>query len=190
MDVLTLLILAIGLSMDAFAVSITDGLCYRNFHKQQALMTAGAFGLFQGLMPMLGYFCGRAFSDAISSVDHWIALILLGVIGANMIKEAWEESRQPEACDPQNKELTGKLILVQAVATSIDALAVGISFAVMNVDIVSSSVMICATTFAISLIGTLLGKRFGMLLKEKAQILGGLLLIGIGLKIFIEHMFF
>lgn len=121
MDAVTLVMLAVGLAMDAFAVSITDGLCYENFHRKEALITSGAFGLFQGIMPLIGYFCGRMFSDAISSIDHWIALILLGVIGLNMIKEAWQESRESECENCGNKTLTLPTILMQAVATSIDA---------------------------------------------------------------------
>ena len=118
MDAVTLVMLAVGLAMDAFAVSITDGLCYENFHRKEALITSGAFGLFQGIMPLIGYFCGRMFSDAISSIDHWIALILLGVIGLNMIKEAWQESRESECENCGNKTLTLPTILMQAVATS------------------------------------------------------------------------
>lgn len=191
MDGLTLLVLALGLSMDAFAVSITNGLCYQNFHKKQAIMTAGAFGLFQGLMPVIGYYCGIAFSGTISFLDHWIALVLLGLIGLNMIREAIKEMRDiTPICDACQSELTGKTLIMQAIATSIDALAVGISFAIIQVNIFFASSSIAIITFVISLLGCQLGKRFGGLLKEKAQIFGGGILILIGLKIFIEHMFF
>lgn len=189
MDGVTLLILAVGLAMDAFAVAVTDGLCCQNFHRRQALMVAGAFGLFQGLMPVIGYFCGRTFSDAIASIDHWIALILLGAIGLNMIKEAWQQRNEPQ-CESPRRTLSGRMILMQAIATSIDALAVGVSFAVMRVNILQAAASICLTTFLISLAGTQLGKRFGSLVREKAQLTGGVILVGIGLKIFIEHMFF
>ena len=190
MDAVTLVMLAVGLAMDAFAVSITDGLCYENFHRKEALITSGAFGLFQGIMPLIGYFCGRMFSDAISSIDHWIALILLGVIGLNMIKEAWQESRESECENCGNKTLTLPTILMQAVATSIDALAVGISFAVIHVNIFTACLLICGITFGLSLIGAAMGKRFGSMVKEKARVLGGVFLILIGLRIFVEHMFF
>lgn len=134
MGTITLFLLALGLSMDAFAVSISNGMCYRNFHRRQAVASSFAFGLFQMLMPIAGFFAGRTFSDAISSLDHWIALILLGFIGGKMVFDGIQDLRNPEACDP-SRSFDGRTLLLQAVATSIDALAVGISFAVMQVNI-------------------------------------------------------
>ena len=182
-------VLAIGLSMDAFAVSICKGISIGKAGVKHALIAGIWFGVFQALMPVIGYFCGRTFSDAIASIDHWIALILLGAIGLNMIKEAWQQRNEPQ-CESPSRMLSGRMILMQAIATSIDALAVGVSFAVMRVNILQAAASICLTTFLISLAGTQLGKRFGSLGREKAQLTGGVILVGIGLKIFIEHMFF
>ena len=182
MDAVTLVMLAVGLAMDAFAVSITDGLCY------EALITSGAFGLFQGIMPLIGYFCGRMFSDAISSIDHWIALILLGVIGLNMIKEAWQESRESECENCGNKTLTLPTILMQAVATSIDALAVGVTFAFLQVEIVPAVSFIGAITFTLSVAGVKIGNIFGTKYQSKAELAGGVILILMGCKILLDHL--
>ena len=188
MDAVTLVMLAVGLAMDAFAVSITDGLCYENFHRKEALITSGAFGLFQGIMPLIGYFCGRMFSDAISSIDHWIALILLGVIGLNMIKEAWQESRESECENCGNKTLTLPTILMQAVATSIDALAVGVTFAFLSVDIAPAVGFIGCTTLVLSAVGVWVGGLFGDRWKAPAERFGGVVLILMGCKILLEHL--
>lgn len=187
MGSITLIFTSLGLSMDACAVSISNGMCYGNIHKKQIITTAAAFGLFQAFMPVLGFFIGSAFSDAISYLDHWIALILLGFIGGKMIIEAVRELKYPEVCITGAKTLTSRTLLLQAVATSIDALAVGVGFAVMKVDILSAALSIGIITFINSLIGSHLGKKFGELFKQKAEILGGLILVGIGIKIFIEH---
>jgi len=173
--------------MDACAVSISNGMCYGNIHKKQIFSTAAAFGSFQAFMPVLGFFIGSTFSDYISSLDHWIALILLGFIGGKMIIEAIKELKEPEACLTSSKDLSTKTLLVQAVATSIDALAVGVGLAVIKVDILSAALSIGIITFINSIIGSNLGKKFGQLFKQKAEILGGLILVGIGIKIFIEH---
>lgn len=188
MGTLTLFFLALGLSMDAFAVSISNGMCYRGFGRKQAFAASFSFGLFQMLMPIIGYFAGRTFSNAIRSADHWIALILLGIIGGKMVFDGIQELRHPEACSA-SQSFTWKILLLQAFATSIDALAVGISFAVMQVNIVTASAFIGIITFSLCIIGSLLGSRFGLLLGKKAEICGGLILVAIGLKIFIEHMF-
>ncbi|MBP7222682.1 MAG: manganese efflux pump [Sedimentibacter sp.] len=187
MDPFTLFFTSLGLSMDACAVSISNGMCYGNIHKKQILSTAAAFGFFQAFMPVLGFFIGSTFSDYISSLDHWIALILLGFIGGKMIIEAIKELKEPEACLTSSKDLSTKTLLVQAVATSIDALAVGVGLAVIKVDILSAALSIGIITFINSIIGSNLGKKFGQLFKQKAEILGGLILVGIGIKIFIEH---
>lgn len=184
---LNLLMIAVGLAMDAFAVSMTNGMCTsRRSDKQSffgnALLWSSMFGLFQGLMPMLGYFLGKTFADFISSIDHWVAFALLALIGGKMV---WE------AVHPEEEECQTNLsfgtILTQAVATSIDALAVGVSFALLQVDILSASTMIALVTLLFSLLGSYLGKAFGSLLKSKAEVFGGVVLILIGLKILLEH---
>lgn len=187
MGTLTILFTSLGLSMDACAVSISNGMCFGNIEKKQILSTAFAFGLFQAFMPMLGYIIGSTFSDTIAFLDHWIALILLGFIGGKMILEAAKELKYPEACLNVEKNLTFKTLILQAIATSIDALAVGIGFAVIKVDIISAALSIGIITFINSIIGSHLGKKFGEMFKQKAEIMGGAILVFIGLKIFIEH---
>ncbi|MBQ7935760.1 MAG: manganese efflux pump [Clostridia bacterium] len=186
---ITAIILGIGLAMDAFAVSITNGMCVSRLKPRQALADGLTFGLFQAAMPLIGFFLGLSFMKYIEAIDHWIGFILLAGIGINMIRGALKKEEEECATNP----FTLKNLLVQGVATSIDALAVGIGFsaqlsgyneAYMTVAIIG----IC--TFAISTAGVYIGKLFGGLLKEKAQIFGGLILIGIGTKILIEHLFF
>lgn len=191
MDLLTLFLLAVGLSMDAFAVSVSNGMSYAHYHRKQVVIAAAAFGVFQGLMPALGYAGGKAFAQVISAVDHWLALILLGFIGGKMIKESIQELKNPsgEAVDTE-RMFTFRLLIMQAIATSIDALAVGISLAALNVNIITAAAFITAVTTVFCLFGGALGKKFGELLSTKATLAGGLILVGIGLKIFIEHMFF
>lgn len=178
---------ALALSMDAFAVSVSNALCYPSMSKKQGLANSACFGLFQGLMPVLGFFAGQLFSRFISSVDHWIALVLLAIIGGKMLVEGVQALRKPEIC-PASPTFTTKTMLLQAVATSIDALAVGISFAALSVNILFAAAIIAVTTFLCCLVGVFLGRKFGFVLGEWAQILGGAILVGIGVKIFIEHM--
>jgi len=187
MGALTLFFTSIGLSMDACAVSISNGMCFTNIRKKQILYTALAFGVFQAFMPLLGYVIGQTFSNLISFLDHWIALILLGLIGGKMIVEALKELKYPEACLTTIKTLTFKTLFIQAIATSIDALAVGIGFAVMKVNILSAALSIGLITFICSIAGSYLGKKFGQMFKQKAEILGGSILVLIGIKIFLEH---
>lgn len=186
MGTTTLFLIALGLSMDAFAVSVSNGMCFRNFGIKQIFAAAFSFGLFQMLMPIIGYFAGYTFSDAISSLDHWIALILLGAIGGKMIYDGITELRNPDSC-PAQRCFTVRVLLLQAIATSIDALAVGIGFAVMQVEIVHAAAFVGIITFTCCLLGSFLGHRFGMILGKRAEILGGIILVGIGVKIFIEH---
>lgn len=189
-DLVTLFMLAVGLSMDAFAVSISNGMSYKDYRTRQVVMAALAFGLFQGLMPTIGFLGGRAFADLITAVDHWLALILLGFIGGKMVKEAVEELH--DSSDDQketDRTFTLKLLIVQAIATSIDALAVGISLAALNVNIFYAAGFITTVTTVVCLFGGALGKKFGEMLSTKATLAGGLILVGIGLKIFIEHVF-
>lgn len=179
-------LIGIGLSMDAFAVSITNGLSCTNLKRSQTLWIAVCFGGFQGLMPTLGFFLGKAFESYISALDHWIALVLLGYIGGKMIFDALTDK-----AEEKSYKLTARLLLMQGVATSIDALAVGVSFAALpDVQILPAAGMITAVTFIFSLVGVLFGKKVGQKLGNHAQLVGGLILVGIGIKIFVEHMFF
>ena len=187
MTITELILIAIGLSMDAFAVSVTNGLCCKNIKKGGTLATGICFGGFQGLMPLIGYLVGSSFAKYITAFDHIIALILLGFIGGEMIIDA---IRGDDDSNTERK-LTAKSLLMQGVATSIDALAVGVSFAALsNVNISFAAGTICCITFAFSVTGVLIGKKFGTALNNKAQLVGGLILVGIGIKIFVEHVFF
>ncbi len=188
MGIIELCMLAFGLSMDACAVSMTNGMCFSNIRKGWTVAIGACFGIMQGVMPLLGYFLGTFFANVISAFDHYIALILLGFIGGKML---WEALHPDTDEDADGGKLTVKLLLLQGVATSIDAMAVGVSFAALpNIQIVPAVLLICGVTWVLSCIGVVLGKRFGRLLNNKAQILGGLILIGIGVKIFVEHMWF
>lgn len=189
MGIIELLLIAIGLSMDAFAVSVTNGLCYKNVKFKWTLGMGLCFGLFQGAMPTIGYFLGSTFADYISALDHYIALILLCFIGGKMIYDSIKSSN--EEAIKTDLSITLGILLVQGVATSIDALAVGVSFAMLSdVNIVAAAGFIASVTFVLSIAAVFVGKNFGNLLNNKAQIIGGLILIAIGLKIFIEHTFF
>ncbi len=187
MGYFTLFFIALGLAMDAFAVSVSNGICYRKAGFKEAFNTALTFGVFQALMPLIGYFAGRTVSDAVASIDHWIALIMLSFIGGSMIVGAVKDMKNPkqESC---KEYCTTKDLLVQGVATSIDAFAVGISFAVIDTNIFVAVALIGVVTFICCMIGVLVGKSFGAFMKDKAEIFGGCILILIGLKIFIEHM--
>lgn len=184
MSVLEILILAVGLSMDAFAVSICKGLAVKRIDLVKAGIVGLWFGGFQALMPMIGYFLGSRFSNAIQSIDHWVAFILLVLIGANMIREAISKD---EDAGEDSGSLSFKTMLMLAVATSIDALAVGITFAFLDVNIVSAVSIIGCTTCIISMAGVKVGSVFGTKYKTKAEITGGLILIILGIKILLEH---
>ncbi|MBQ8731267.1 MAG: manganese efflux pump [Oscillospiraceae bacterium] len=189
MDILTLLLLALGLTMDAFAVSVTNGMCMKDLKTHHALLIAAAFGIFQGLMPLTGWLAGQIFVEFLTSIDHWVALILLGFIGAKMLVEGVKELRTPQSCDAKQKALSLPQLLLQAIATSIDALAVGITFASAGStlgEVVFDISVIAAVTFVICFAGVFIGKKFGSLLGMRAQIAGGIILILLGLKIFLE----
>ena len=194
MGMIELLLLAVGLSMDAFAVSIGNGLTMKKSSVKTALATALSFGLFQALMPTAGYFLGSAFENVIKEFDHYIALLFLGFIGGKMIFDGIKELREKhEGGEEEEKpfKLSFGALMIQAVATSIDALIVGVSFAALpNVNIWAAVSFIGVTTFTISLVGVFFGKKFGQLLGSKAEVLGGLILVGIGVKVFVEHVFF
>lgn len=182
MGIAELLIIAVGLSMDAFAVSICKGLSVHKLKGSHLLIAGAYFGGFQAGMPLLGYFLGKQFEWLITSVDHWIAFVLLGLIGANMIRESFGK---PEELDSSFKP---KAMLPLAVATSIDALAVGVTFACLNVEIWSAVSLIGATTFVLSAIGIKIGNVFGVKFKSKAEFVGGAVLVLMGIKILLEHL--
>lgn len=183
MGLLELFILAVGLSMDAFAVSVCKGLAMPKISVKKAVIVGIWFGGFQALMPALGYLLGSQFKDSITAVDHWIAFILLGIIGGNMIRGACSGE-----CEKENDSLDIKTMFLLAVATSIDALAVGITFAFLKVNIVAAVSFIGATTFIISAAGVKIGNIFGTKYKAKAELAGGVILILLGLKILLEHL--
>lgn len=183
MDLVTLLTLAVGLAMDAFAVSICKGLAMREKVLKKGIIVGLWFGGFQALMPTIGFFLGTQFKDQITSIDHWIAFVLLGLIGINMIKEAL--SNEEEQADDS---IAVKEMFMLAVATSIDALAVGITFAFLNVNIVSAASIIGVCTFLISFAGVKIGNIFGTKYKSKAELAGGIILILLGFKILFEHL--
>lgn len=173
--------------MDAFAVSICKGLGMSKLNKKQMLIIALYFGGFQALMPYIGWAVGARFSSYVSQYAHWITFILLAIIGGKMIHKALTESEDCEDDGIKDKKLSHKELLLLAIATSIDALAVGISFAFLNVPIIPSIIIIGLTTFAISLVGVIIGNIFGSKYKNKAEFVGGLILVIIGLKIVLEQ---
>lgn len=184
MGIIELLLTAVALSMDAMAVSITNGLTIRNLSIKHALKTGLYFGLFQAIMPLIGYLAGSSVRDMIVSVDHWVTFILLALIGGKMIWDTLYESGDEAVEDPTNT----RTLLIMAVATSIDALAVGIGFALTNVNIIAAATCIGVVTFALCTLGVMLGKKLGDAFKKYAQLAGGVVLCLIGLKIFVEHM--
>lgn len=183
MDLLSLFILAVGLSMDAFAVSICKGLAMDRVTLKKAGIVGLWFGGFQALMPTIGYLLGSQFEQLITAIDHWIAFILLGIIGASMIKEALSRDEEHATAS-----LDVKTMFLLAVATSIDALAVGVTFAFLQVDILAAVLFIGMTTLILSMIGVKVGNVFGLRYKAKAEIAGGVILILMGIKILLEHL--
>ena len=183
MEVVSILLIGVGLAMDAFAVSVCKGLSMKKLEIKKAIIIALYFGMFQGGMPVIGYFLGTAFEDFVTQIDHWIAFILLSIIGLNMIKEAFECN-----CENTNDKVDFKTMVVLAIATSIDALAIGITFAFLKTNITLAAIVIGATTFILSLVGVKIGNKFGNKFEKKAQIFGGIILILIGTKILVEHL--
>lgn len=181
-----LFLIAVGLSMDAFAVSICKGLKMQRFNVRHAGVIALAFGGFQALMPVIGWFLGKQFESYITGIDHWIAFALLAVIGGKMAVESFK--KEEEDSSKENEKLDVKELLVLAVATSIDALAVGITFAFLQVSIVPAVSLIGVITFVLSAVGVFIGHKFGAKFKSKAELAGGIILIFIGLKILLEHL--
>ncbi|MBD7912928.1 MULTISPECIES: manganese efflux pump MntP family protein [Clostridium] len=189
MSLISIILIGIGLSMDAFAVSITAGINTSNNEKRKIALKSGLFfGIFQGLMPLLGWAMGIKFSEYIEKVDHWIAFILLSVIGGKMLIEALRGGDEEENTG-DSRDYTNKRFLILAIATSIDALAVGISFAFLNVNILSAIIIIAAITFVLCIVAVYLGKIIGDIFRTRAEVLGGIILILIGVKILLEHLF-
>lgn len=179
-----LLMLGVALAMDAACVSMVNGMTDKRIHLQKALYIAFVFGFFQGGMTLLGHFAGSLFLELISGFDHWIALILLGIIGGKMLIDFFSNEEK----DENSCALSKKKLYLQGVATSIDALAVGISLATLSVDLTLAVIVIFTSTFVISFCSVYLGKRFGTLLSKKAELIGALILIGIGVNIFLTHV--
>lgn len=184
MSLWELFLIAVGLSMDAFAVSICKGLSVGAVRPRHALTAGLWFGGFQALMPLLGWLLGSRFQALITSVDHWIAFVLLCAIGGNMVRE----SRTRGACREMDASFAPKVMLPLAVATSIDALAIGVTFAFLQVDILSAVCFIGAVTFVFSSAGVKVGSVFGTRYQSKAELFGGVVLIGMGIKILLEHL--
>ncbi|MDR2733274.1 MAG: manganese efflux pump MntP family protein [Spirochaetota bacterium] len=194
MSFIELFLVAVGLSMDAFAVSVSAGLALSRQFLKNALIIGLYFGAFQAMMPLLGYFAAAYFADAIVAYDHWIAFILLSFLGGKMIRESFRKEEAPDATDMDCGKITQEFIakpsimLPLAVATSIDALAVGTSFAFLRVTILPAVIFIGVTTFLLSILGVKIGQIFGIRYKAKAVLAGGVILVLIGLKILLEHL--
>lgn len=187
MDLISIFLIGVALSMDAAAVSLAKGMCIQDTHiKQYAVKLALFFGLFQAIMPLIGYFGGTHFASYIQNIDHWIAFVLLSIIGFNMLKE----SNEQEECGSVITHISYKDIILLAIATSIDALAVGVSFAFLKVDIYFAITIIGVTTFTLSFLCVFMGKKLGSIFQKYAERLGGSILVLLGIKILIEHLFF
>ncbi len=183
MKVIEIIILGIALSMDAFAVAICKGIALKKTTAKDSIVVGAYFGFFQAIMPMLGYLIGKSFQEIIALYDHWIAFALLTVIGINMIREAITGND-----DESSNKLKHKEMIILAIATSIDAFVVGITFAFFNVNIIEASVIIGITTFIMSTIGVKMGKACGKKYGKNAEIIGGIILIALAVKIVLEHL--
>ena len=182
MGFIELLLIAVGLSMDAFAVSVCKGLSVKKVGVKHAALAGLYFGGFQFLMPVIGYLLGFRFESVIESIDHWVAFVLLAFIGGNMIKESFGKAEE------LNDDFGVKTMLLMAIATSIDALAVGITFAFLEVQILPAAGLIGVTTFLMSFVGIYIGNAFGIRYKSRAELAGGIILVVIGVKILLEHL--
>lgn len=199
MNIVSIIFTAIALAMDAFAVSITKGMTLKSLSKGIAIKIALFFGVFQAAMPLIGWILGIGFQDHIKAIDHWVALILLSILGGKMIYEFYKGRKEEKdevndaeievstTLESDKNELSNKELTTLAIATSIDALAVGISFAFLDVNIILSSLIIGVITFIICFIGVIAGKKIGGLFKDYAELIGGIILIIIGINIFNEH---
>lgn len=184
MGLFDLIVIAVGLSMDAFAVSVCKGLSVQRIKPKHVLTVGAYFGGFQALMPLIGYLLGKQFESMITNIDHWIAFVLLGIIGGNMIREALNDCD----CEEVNDSFSFKTMFPLAIATSIDALAIGVTFAFLRVNIIQAILLIGITTFGLSAVGLKIGNVFGTKYKSKAEIAGGVILVLLGIKILIEHL--
>ena len=183
MGCLEIILISISLAMDAFAVSVCKGVQIKKLDYDKMIIVGLYFGSFQAIMPTIGYLLGTTFDDLVTQIDHWIAFVLLSFIGLKMIKETLKKDESKI-----NEKLDLKTMLVLAIATSIDALAVGITFAFLNVNLILSITIIGIVTFLISIIGVKIGNKFGNKYEKKAEFIGGLILILLGLKILLEHL--
>ncbi|WP_455538354.1 manganese efflux pump MntP [Terrisporobacter sp.] len=187
MGIFTTILTGFALAMDAFAVSVTKGMTLRKINVFVSFKIAFSLGLFQAIMPLIGWFAGIKFQSYITAIDHWIALFLLSFIGLKMIFEAYEDSKNPELLVTCDAELDNKELLILSIATSIDALAVGISFAFLDVHILPLCLSIGIITFVLCFLGVVIGKLLGPIFKNYSQIVGGIVLILIGINILNEH---
>lgn len=187
MGVLEIIIISIGLAMDAFAVSVCKGLAMKKIDFKKMIIIGLYFGGFQGLMPLIGYLLGTNFESFVTKIDHWIAFILLSIIGINMIKEAIKSKEECE-CESHDDSVAFKTMVVLAIATSIDALAVGITLAFLKANLLAVVLSIGLITLVLSMIGVWIGNKFGCKYEKRAQVTGGLILIIMGSKILIEHI--
>ena len=187
MSIVELFLIGVGLSMDAFAVAVCQGLCIPKLNLRQGGVIALYFGGFQALMPLIGWFLGSQFAGYIQSFDHWVAFVLLALIGGNMVREALSPEEEETSC-AVNSKLDHKKLFMMAVATSIDALAIGVAFAFMDVLILPAVSLIGCTTFCLSLVGVVVGNFFGSRYKKRAELTGGIILILLGVKILLEHL--
>ncbi len=183
MGIFEIVLLGIGLAMDAFAVSICKGLSMKRMNWKNAIIIALYFGAFQAAMPIIGYILGTTFESFVTTIDHWIAFILLSFIGGNMIKESFDKED-----NKKNDRVDFKTMIVLALATSIDALAVGITFAFFDVNLILAISIIGVITFIVSLLGVKVGNRFGDKYQNKAELMGGIILVLLGIKILLEHL--
>ena len=184
MDILSICLIALGLAMDAFAVSIARGFTINTSRVKNALIIALSFGLFQAIMPVIGWASGSLFKDLIEYIDHWIAFALLSFIGIKMIHESFKITKKDKKIDVLNL----RILLILSIATSIDALAVGVTLSFLDVTIIMPALMIGIITFSLSFMGVFIGNKFGHFFENKIEALGGIILIGIGIKILLEHL--
>ena len=183
MSVLEIFLIGVSLSMDAFAVSLCKGLSMKELNVRSCLIIGLYFGLFQGIMPLIGYYLGETFESTITSIDHWATFIMLLIVGINMIRETLSNE-----VSTINDEIDFKTMIPLAIATSIDALAVGITFSFFEINIFASIILIALTTFTLSVIGTYIGNKFGSKYSKVSSIIGGIILIILGTKILFEHL--
>ena len=183
MEILEIVLIAIGVAMDAFAVSICKGLSMKKMNWKKALIIGAYFGIFQAIMPLIGYFLGATFQSLVTQIDHWVAFVLLLFVGVKMLKEAFANDSENI-----NDDVDFKTMIVLAIATSIDALAIGITFAFLQTNILLAVTAIGIITFAVCVIGVKIGNKFGDKYERKAETVGGLILIFMGIKILLEHL--